>query len=169
LNDAQPLPTAPALPMTVPFFHVCLVVEELEPALALLAASVGFEWTSVHTAPVTVDNNGERTETTVRFVYSLQGPPYLEVLERCPGTPWAEVGLHHLGLWSADQNAVTERLEGLGCPRYAALVNDDDPPTGAVFHSLGNGLMVEFVHEAVTKPRLARWLAGNGFGPLPQE
>jgi hypothetical protein len=148
---------------SLPFYHACLVVDDLERSLPSLTAAIGLTWTTIHVAPLCVQVGAEQIETTVRFAYSVQGPPYLEVLQRCPGTPWSQAGLHHLGLWSSDQHALSTRLDALMCPRRAVLLDNDGEWSGGLFHSLGDGLLVEFVDEATVKPRLDRWLGGGTF------
>jgi hypothetical protein len=62
------------MPSSLPFYHVCLVVDDIERALTSLTASLGLTRTTIHVAAICVDNGDHQIETTVRYAYSVRGP-----------------------------------------------------------------------------------------------
>ena len=60
--------------MYEPHFHVGILVKDIEAAAADFIALLGVEFEPVHAQQV-------GTGDTVRLCYSLQGPPYLELME----------------------------------------------------------------------------------------
>jgi hypothetical protein len=101
------------------FFHVGVIVPELEPALKGFSELLGYSWRPTVESPVDVHEPGRGERTLhIRFAYS-QEAPHLEVIEAIPDSPWAlseGSNIHHLGFWSDSVAAGSERLEGFGCP-----------------------------------------------------
>ena len=56
------------------YFHVGILVRDVEAARADFTAKLGVEFEPVHSQKIA-------TGETTRFCYSLQGPPYLELVE----------------------------------------------------------------------------------------
>ena len=80
--------------MNAPFFHVGILVRDLEAARADFAAMLGLEFEPVHGHQIA-------TGETTRFCYSLQGPPYLELVEMTGTGSWSPEqpeGFHHIGV-----------------------------------------------------------------------
>jgi hypothetical protein len=96
----------------VPFFHVGILVRDIEIAARDFSAILGLEFEPVRTAPVV-------TGEMMRFRYSRQGPPYLELVEMAGSGIWAPdqgEGLHGIRveyLESAMVAATFERLRGV--------------------------------------------------------
>jgi hypothetical protein len=95
--------------------HVGCSVGNLAAAMAELTSSQGLKWRRVN--EITIG------DWPIRLVYSTQGPPYVELVEGPPGSPWdSEHGaIHHLGYWSDDlrrdlgvlaQRGMTVELDG---------------------------------------------------------
>jgi hypothetical protein len=98
-------------PMTAiePYFHVCCIVPDLELAMTELTEAMGLDW-----QPVRDRTSGEMRW---RLVYSVQGPPFVELVEGAPGTPWdASDGprLHHFGRFTEDLDAGIGAIEQAG-------------------------------------------------------
>jgi catechol 2,3-dioxygenase-like lactoylglutathione lyase family enzyme len=77
-----------------PYFHVGILVRDIEAARADFCAFLGVEFEPVSSVQVA-------TGETTRFCYSLQGPPYLELMEMTGTGSWSPEqgeGVHHLGL-----------------------------------------------------------------------
>src|SRR5258708_25985677 len=84
--------------MNEPFFHVGILVRDVEAARADFTAKLGVEFESVHSQQIA-------TGETTRFCYSLQGPPYLELCEMTGTGSWSPEqpeGFHHLGVSDPD-------------------------------------------------------------------
>jgi catechol 2,3-dioxygenase-like lactoylglutathione lyase family enzyme len=76
-----------------PFFHVGILVKDVESARADFTAKLGLEFEPVRSQRIA-------TGETTRFCYSLQGPPYLELVEMTGTGSWSPdqpEGFHHLG------------------------------------------------------------------------
>jgi hypothetical protein len=76
-----------------PHFHVGILVKDIEAAAADFGALLGTEFEPVHSQQIGSD--------TVRLCYSLQGPPYLELMEMTGTGVWSPdqgEGLHHIGI-----------------------------------------------------------------------
>jgi catechol 2,3-dioxygenase-like lactoylglutathione lyase family enzyme len=77
-----------------PYFHVGILVRDVEAARADFTAKLGVEFEPVHSQPIA-------TGETTRFCYSLQGPPYLELVEMTGTGSWSPEqpeGFHHIGV-----------------------------------------------------------------------
>jgi catechol 2,3-dioxygenase-like lactoylglutathione lyase family enzyme len=77
-----------------PYFHVGILVRDVEAARADFTARLGVEFEPVHDQQIA-------TGETTRFCYSLQGPPYLELVEMTGTGSWSPEqpeGFHHLGV-----------------------------------------------------------------------
>lgn len=104
-------PDAQGRGFDAPYFHVGLVVEDLDAAMAELSSAAGLQWAKVVSREI--------GEWTYRLVYSTTGPPYVELVEGGAGTPWdVSTGprLDHLGWWIGDVDAELERLAAAGVP-----------------------------------------------------
>ena len=93
------------------FWHIGVVVEQLEAAMEELSRGLGMEWTDVR----------EHTMMgcPLRTAFSTNGPPYLELIEGPEGTEWdSTLGsrIHHLTYWTDDLSEERRRLEDAGFP-----------------------------------------------------
>jgi catechol 2,3-dioxygenase-like lactoylglutathione lyase family enzyme len=76
------------------YFHVGILVKDVEAARADFAAKLGLEFEPTRSQQLA-------TGETTRFCYSLQGPPYLELVEMTGSGSWSAEqpeGFHHIGL-----------------------------------------------------------------------
>jgi hypothetical protein len=92
-----------------------------------------------------------------RFAYSMD-TPLLEVIRSIPGTLWAPVagsGIHHLGYWCDDVDAVSASLDRRGLAREAAGVQPDGSATWA-YHRGPTGPRIELVSSGL-RPLMERW------------
>jgi catechol 2,3-dioxygenase-like lactoylglutathione lyase family enzyme len=108
-------------------YHIGLVVPSIEAAAQRLSASAGYEWTQPieYTVDV-ITSTGER-QLPLRFMYSLQAPPHIELITEVPGTPWTASGTaaaHHLGYFVDDIAAVSAQLERAGFQLEAKPAGD---------------------------------------------
>jgi catechol 2,3-dioxygenase-like lactoylglutathione lyase family enzyme len=80
--------------MHEPYFHIGILVRDVEAARAAFTAKLGVEFEPVRSQQLA-------TGETTRFCYSLQGPPYLEVVEMTGTGSWSPdqpEGFHHIGV-----------------------------------------------------------------------
>jgi hypothetical protein len=125
-----------------PYYHVALVVEDLDAAMAELTRAVGLRWGEPH--------DSTYGEWRIRVVYSA-GPPFVELVQGEPGGPWDTTeGSHldHIGYFSDDVLRDRRVLEEAG----AAIDLDPTPyGRGDVFAYLRTpvlGARVELVTDA---------------------
>jgi catechol 2,3-dioxygenase-like lactoylglutathione lyase family enzyme len=82
----------------VPFFHVGILVRDIDQAAQDFSALLGLRFEAVRAAPVV-------TGEVNRFCYSLQGPPYLELVQMTGSGIWGPAvgeGLHHIAFAEPD-------------------------------------------------------------------
>ena len=145
-------------------FHVGIVVDDLDAALADLTELFGYQWCSEMSVrtPVTVAT-GE-TELDLRFTYSVS-TPRVEVIQSIPGTLWVPAAgshIHHLGYWSDDLAADTVHLAGRGYAAEATGARPDGSPVWA-YHKSPHGPRIELVSRQL-EPGLEQYWAS---GPAP--
>lgn len=136
------------------FYHLCFAVQDLDRATADLSRAVGVTWSPVRT--------GRLGDWDYRIVFSVEGPPFFEVIEGAAGSPWDASGgsrFDHLGYWAADVAADKVRLAERGAP-----VDFDSCPYGRSFtyHRLDSiGARIELVDIAQQESFLATWQPGG--------
>ncbi len=126
-----------------PFYQVGIIVPALEPAMEELSTGLGLTWGTIVEIAYVAE--------PVRFVFSVQGPPHIELIEGAPGGPWDTTGaprMDHIGCWSADVQTEKHELEARGLPIDVdgeALGN----PIFTYHRAPASGMRVELVSESV--------------------
>ncbi len=147
------------------FYHWGIVARDFEATCAELAVVCGLTWATPMRRRFDLRQPHGVTEVDFRLTYSVEGPPYYEILEASPGTVWdpsVAGGVHHLGFWSADVAADAARLVAAGYPCGATAAAPDGRPAGFSYHRLESGLWVELV-DIARKPAYEHWIAGGEF------
>ncbi len=145
-------------------FHVGHLVPDLEVAMDQLGSSLGLTWTQVITREdqrVWTPEHGQR-RVPLKFVYSMEGPQRLELIEGVADSPWwsGDVqNLHHAGAW-ADVPALTEDLISRGWSLVCSQVSPEEGYGAFSYVRSPSGFLLEPVTEA-NKPRMERWFAGG--------
>ena len=128
--------------MSEPFFHVGILVRDVEAARADFTAKLGLEFEPVHSQRIA-------TGETTRFCYSLPGPPYLELVEMTGTGSWSPdqpEGFHHLG--SSDPG-VPARCTAFGAGVELIAPADDGSPLVALTPAEAlHGVRVEYFDAA---------------------
>jgi hypothetical protein len=91
------------------FYHVCFVVPVIEQAMDDLGQAVRTEWSGIME-----DSLGD---WEYRLAFSRGGPPYIELIQGPPGSPWDSsqgARFHHIGYWSKDAAQSSRRLSADG-------------------------------------------------------
>jgi hypothetical protein len=120
------------------YYHVGLVVADLEVAMAQLGPALGLTFNEPHTSVY----GGE----TIHVTYARQGPPYYELIQGSAGGRWnTEHGskMDHVGYFSTDLDADVATLEAAGLP-----VDIDGREYGSFFtyhRSSSTGMRVELI------------------------
>lgn len=133
--------------MAAPFWQVGIVVRDIEAAQGELARALGIDWGEIVDA--------QQGEWSYRISISKQGPPYLELLEGPPGSPWdASAGsrLDHISYFVDEIGEHVARLEAAGCVTeyrgaLAPMAYSRAPISGVRLEPL----------ESSFKPKLIRW------------
>jgi hypothetical protein len=139
-------------------FHVGIVVDDLDAALAELADLFGYEWADEIAVEQLVHFPSGPTTVQFRFRYSRTSPR-LEVIQAQPGTLWTRVpgsGLHHLGYWSDDVTGDGEALERAGYELEAAGV-DEQAIRMWSFHGSGTGPRIELISRTLEPFMALMW------------
>jgi lactoylglutathione lyase len=146
-------------------YHLAFVVPSLERAMAELGTAMNLTWAPVTSRSLTVRSDDGDAPASVEVTYSFEGPPHIELIEGVPKTPWSlsTVGrVHHIGLWVADLEAESARLEELGMRQQAAGVDALGEITGFSYHASPYGVSIELV-DAARRPAFEAWMCGGAF------
>jgi hypothetical protein len=150
-------------PAGLDMYHVGLVVPDVGAAMTQYGEALGFTWSAVGDTTLDVLVDGEARQARIAATYSLEGPPYLELVEERSGAVWAAgaLGLQHVGLWTDDLEGSVTRLDAAGLPGRVRHLPREGQPALFSYHDGGLGLWWELVSTAF-RPRLeARLRAGE--------
>jgi hypothetical protein len=125
------------------FFHVGLVVEDVVSAMEELTRVLGLGWRGRIEGVSIMRRGTQERRVPVDAVYSIEGPPYVELIRALPGTVWTSPGLHHFGYWAQDVSATAARLEGAGVPEVAGFVRDGQ--LLGTYHRSASGPYIELI------------------------
>ena len=143
--------------MDEPFFHVGILVRDVEAARADFAARLGMEFEPVHSQKIA-------TGETTRFCYSLQGPPYIELVEMTGTGSWSPEqpeGFHHIGV---SDPGVPARCAAFGNRVEVIAPGDDDVPRVVLTHPQAlHGIRVEYF-DATTAAQFLGYLRSRTAG-----
>jgi hypothetical protein len=92
-----------------PYFHVGIVVADLEAAMRELTNAVGLTWRE--------PSRSQYGAWDIEVSYSVEGPPYLELIRGCGDGPWTLAGaprIDHIGWATSNVVEESERLIGIG-------------------------------------------------------
>src|ERR1700733_3922246 len=120
-------------------YHIGLTVPDLGVAMEQYTAAFGFSWATTHESRPEVIVDGERRQAEIAVTYSIQGPPYLELVQERRGAVWGG--------------------RGVGAAGVAARVHDaggDGRPARFSSPPFAGGLWIELVHTSF-KAQLADW------------
>jgi len=147
-------------------FHIGVRVRDLDAAMADLSASLGITWAAVVEREQSLWTPSEGSYTvTLRFTYSCEGPQHVELLQGPAGSPWdgADLpGVHHIGVWTDDVAAETERLVAAGWTLELAGRSPEEGYGPMTYVRSPSGFLLEPVTSAA-RPRMERWWAGGDF------
>ena len=133
-----------------PFFHVGILVRDIGTAAANFSAILGLEFEPVRTAPVV-------TGEMMRFRYSLQGPPYLELVEMAGSGIWGPgqgEGLHHIAFADPDVSGRCTAFDG----QADTVVRGEGDSVRVIFTrpEALHGIRVEYLESTMVAATLER-------------
>ncbi len=128
--------------------HFGVVVPDLAEGMAEYTRVFGTTWPD----PLTLERDFRLGDGTVfgaslRVVYSREGPPWVEMMQEIPGTPWTAVspaGVHHVAVWSDDIVGDSRELVAAGAV-LELTYDGPEPVQGFAYHRLVNGTRFELV------------------------
>jgi hypothetical protein len=146
----------------LPFYHMGLVVPDVHTAMEQYSETLGLTWATPRESALKVIVDGEPRVGELAVTYSLEGPPYLELIQERRGAVWSTDGLTltHVGFWAEDLEAAKRRLDESG---LMARVYEYDGNGGLgrfSFHPSGGGLWLELV-RASFQDELDTWFAAT--------
>lgn len=148
--------------MIAPFYHVGLIVPELGQAQRDLSSTLGLSWAAEQRREMPVLVDGEPTTRDLHFVYSVEGPPHVELIA-ANEPPWElRDGLHHLGIWSEDVVGDLEALVAQHHTVAATGMTRGGTSGGFAYLHSPTGLLIELV-DTRSKAAFERWLAGGDY------
>jgi catechol 2,3-dioxygenase-like lactoylglutathione lyase family enzyme len=127
------------------FYHVGIVVPDIDAAAERLTQTAGYRWTKPVEYSLAVTTAAGDFELSNRFVYSVQAP-HLELVQEVRGTIWTAPA-HHLGYWVDDIATAAAQLEQAGYTQEAR-------PAGEVLSKFAYytdpvGIRIEIVDRAL--------------------
>ena len=142
-------------PAGLDMYHVGVVVPDVRAAMTRYGDALGFSWSRIGDSTFDVLVDGRRQEARIAATYSLEGPPYLELVEERSGGVWAAgaLGLQHVGLWTDDLEGSIARFDRAGLPGRVRHLPVEGKPALFSYHDGGAGLWWELVSTAF-RPRL---------------
>jgi hypothetical protein len=146
------------------FFHTGIVVPDMRATMTELTWSLGVHWRPVSERALPVVIAGDARILDFCAVYTVEGPPYLELNKPIPDTIWTcnETGaVHHVGYWTEDLEGSGRYLEQAGLEK---IVCDASGPRGSnvVFsYFLGTFGYVELLSTAL-RSRIFPAVGGDG-------
>lgn len=139
----------------VPFFHVGILVRDIDQAAEDFSALLGLQFEPVRAAPVV---SGEMN----RFCYSLQGPPYLELVQMTGSGIWGSdqgEGLHHIAFADPDVPGRCAAFAGPDLTTGADTVVQGEGGVARVIFTrpeLLHGIRAEYLESAMVAATLGR-------------
>ena len=126
------------------FFHIGIVVKDMATGMADMSRRFGVTFPEAREANVKMRYLGEEQQVSVKFVYSREGPVYIELLEAVPGTVWENAGIHHLGVFCDGMEDEVQKLVADGYTHEGASLGADGSLQGAQYITNDSGVRLEF-------------------------
>ena len=145
-----------------PFFHVGILVADIDAAIARFSDTLGLAFAPVMDAPVQLRGADETVDLTMKATYSREGPPHIELIQgqHEDGIFSLSGGerIHHLGCWAPSLDAG----EAVCLPTLYAVHQVPGQPPGMLLTDPAalHGVVMEFLDEA-GRPVLESWIAGS--------
>lgn len=143
-------------------YHVGLVVPDITAAVEQYRDLFGLRFASLRRTFLEVRVNGAIRTPELIVSYTMDGPPYVELIEELSGGTWAAdaLGLNHIGFWAKDLPAAAARLEASGLATQVRDNGPDDRPARFTYHPGLGGMWVELVAPQFART-LHEWFAAT--------
>lgn len=148
----------------IPYFHVGILVPDIEEAMARFSEVLGLSFRRPVTAQIDHFADPTPREFEATFTYSYEGPPYFELIEMADSllhSPSNGEGLHHVGIWSPNLQAAIPEFEAAGLGHEASILGPRGEPL-VWFNKAADlhGTRIEFLDDGGMR---ATW--DEQFGP----
>jgi hypothetical protein len=150
-----------------PFFHIGILVADLDEAIADFGRIFKVRFNPPSVVHVGMVWKATTMELDVRVSYSVDGPPYLELIEGHETGYYSlerGEGIHHVGLWVPDLEKTMSAAE-----RFKMLHIDATLPNKAsgCITSMSapaslHGVRLELIDER-RRPGIEAWINGGNF------
>jgi hypothetical protein len=123
-------------------FHVGVTAVDLDAATAQLSRDLGVTWKIGRPRVMDLVIDGQARQAEMRIAHTMQGPPYIELIQCVPDTPWAEasVGVHHVCYWAEDAVAACAAMEASGARRVLGAAG-----SGGGYFRTQAGMLIEII------------------------
>jgi hypothetical protein len=151
-----------------PYFHVGILVPNLDEAMEKFSEVFKVTWTERGTAHADFweRDRGGSHPLTLDVAYTREGPPHIELLEATGDGLYGHQhvgGLHHIGGWEPDCTGRQRELEEAGYPAVGTQYNPNKEIIVSYFDPKAlYGIMFEILDEG-RKPALEEWFKGGPF------
>ena len=130
-------------------YHFAIVVPEIDRGMETIAKQFNVSFPPHLPANLKALVRGREVDIATRFVYSRQGPPYIELVRAVPGTvfdaPAGTSRVHHIGIFVDDMEAEVARLVDEGFDLEFQSIGDDGRPSMVSFINSDLGVRQELV------------------------
>jgi hypothetical protein len=144
-------------------YHVGIVVADLDAARARFTDLLGTRWGPIVENDVDMQlADGTDLVVPNRICYSTE-PPYLELIQEVPGTPWVcneHSNLHHIGFFSDALVVDADGLRAAACPLEIRDGHGDGRPRQFTYHRDPLGVRIELVNGEMREMML-QFLTGS--------
>jgi Glyoxalase/Bleomycin resistance protein/Dioxygenase superfamily len=139
-------------------FHVGVVVENLEDSMKAIGDALSISWAPVQEGTQVIRTGaGEVRDEPIRFTYSSDGPPHVELIESGHDSVWetsAPGTLHHVGAFAED----------IAIPPGSGMVLEfgggrRETPKMFAYYLAPGGIRVELV-DSRQRPQFEAWFKG---------
>ena len=142
------------------YFHVGIVVPDLEAAQARLSELLGIEWGPVMVNDIEVRDVDNVEQVVPNKICYSTSSPYFELIEEVPGTPWVcneHSNLHHIGVFTGALVDESGRFRGVRCPLELTDGTGDGPPVMWAYHRDPLGIRIELVNDEL-RPMMEQFM-----------
>lgn len=146
-------------------FHFGIVVEDIHASMTELGERFDLTWAPLVEAPIDVRTaEGERVTEHLKFTYSSQGPPNIELVEsreRRLWTPTPDGMIHHVGAYDDDFAGAVARNTATGASLEFGGGHAEQP-VGYAYFRVPGGMRVELI-DGARRANFEAWFAGGEF------
>ncbi len=151
-------------------FHVGILIRDMDEATERFSNTLGLTFKEPAVAHVDAfEQPSGMSILDLRITWSIEGPPYLELLESQDNEGlygFHQEGLHHIGMWEPNPEELMKRLVRMGLRNEATQW----APEGRILATYTApeemyGTRLEFIEES-RRAGMENWLAG---GPWADE